>query len=97
VNKNNSVRLALLKISWRDKKSNVQADYKQESSQHRKPGNHFACQWIEIRRRCESVPIYFSVRHLLKVRQSSATSAISIVATRQDRLIPINPGVETPG
>src|SRR5207237_553884 len=58
-----SIGLALLKVSRCDKEPNVQADDEKNRRRDGKEGNHFACEWVEVRRRCVFVPIDSAVTH----------------------------------
>jgi hypothetical protein len=60
MNEDYPVRFALLKVGRRDKKPNVESGNEEQSCQHRERWDQFACERVEIRRRCVFVPVYLS-------------------------------------
>ena len=57
MNEQNSIRLSLLKIGGCDKKPNIESNHEENRRWDGEEGNHLACQWVEVRRRCVLVPI----------------------------------------
>src|ERR1041384_3773809 len=60
----NSIRLALLKISRCDKKPNIHSQDEENGRRDTEKRDHLAGEWVEVRRRCVFVPID-SFRHCL--------------------------------
>jgi hypothetical protein len=65
MNEDYSIRLSLLKVSWRDKEADVETNHEQDHGDGREPRNHFPGERVEIRGSCVLIPVDRFLTHQL--------------------------------